>query len=734
MRKIYKTSLALFIGVFVYICIWLIPTDIHAEGLVAQGIAESSTTSVPQIRQKVITDIDELALYYMSQQVLDPLATNYGSFTDTPCYDIEGPYFERYSESPLSILAYAWSSPESKYYQDGTVLESVRRGLLCLCRLQCSTGGFPVGSEVETDGVTQPLGVQLQDYGDQPHQYFLGDSALYAYELVRDYLPDEDRQKIDTMLERLFEFSVIAPSNCSSRSVTYEGLAYPTSFYKERITIPRNELDGAARIDIVLRVEKIGNPKPTLWEASIGDMTLESDTAMINYNGINPYRLYTGWLPMSIATWHIDDVTKIMPYASKQGDHYEFDVTFRKVDDWDMENTYTIVRSQGDHEPTWISQDGQNWVEWPEDLAMQVWVYGNNADFVGTRLACANQETARLYLIHKSRWLFKVSNNASLLSLANHAFKSEVSLLTKASQDGIFPECNSVILQAVGVSNPQVQSSYGGWSPGHGLISMYFVGLVAEESHDANLIRLVQQSSNSLEYLIYDSREGYFVMNATAARDNNEVILTNSSKNLFALGFAALSNSPALEGILLRYESMSPLSYSDNPYPLFCHQIDCMPIVTLHRYLQDGPVDVLPMQQQEGFIKNFTKARLIVIKTRQHLYYISYGNSTPSGGCIADVFDLVTKEHEIKCQGASLDYGQPMFELKQPDGSSSAWDTQAHIRISSRRHSFKISVSGYLRKIDQTPTLPYTIIYDFFDTTLEVHAWLDGETYTGLGY
>jgi|GEM_PF-1797609 len=685
-----------------------------------------------KIRDDLITDIDDLSEYYLSKQVRELDAINYGSFTGIPSYKIDDPYMERYSESPLTVLAYAWSCPESRYYQDATVLKSVRLGLLCLYNVQCWTGGFPVGTEVEVDGAIQPFGVQLQDYGDTPHQFFLGDCALYAYNTVYDYLSETDKDKISTMLERLFEFSVIRPANHSARSLTYEGLAHPFDHYKEQVKVPKTVLDSAARVDIVLRVEKAGDPEAAIWEAHIGDQVLELDTTKINPNGINPYREYDPGNPcISIAVWQIDDVDQILPQARLSGEDYLLDIVFEKVAAWDIDDTYAIVRSQGDAEPTWISSDGQDWQQWKEDLALQVWVYGENTELVGSRAHSANQEAGRFYLIHKSRWLFDACGDARLLNLASQAFEKEAAVFGHMAEDGVFPESNDVIAEAVANSSLGQPSSYGGWSPGHGLISMYLVALIAEESHDPRLAALVQETSKSLEYLMYEDDEGYKVMNATTARDNNEVILTRSSKNLFALGFAVYSDSSAVKGILRKYLPLSPVDYLEKPYPLFAHQIDSMPIVSIHDNLEDRfGATMLPTQRTEGFIRNFPEAKLLAVKTRDYLYYISYGNATPSGGCIADKFDLATERHEILSTGASLDYGQPLFEIRDSAGSSSVWDTQAGIEILSDVYPFKVRFTGYLRYPDQTPTAPYVVEYTFLDDMVETQRWLNGEPYT----
>lgn len=670
-----------------------------------------------EIKQKVITDTNNLSSYYLSNQVQDQLAINYGSFTGTPSYDIDSPYMEMYSEAPLAVLAYAWNCPESTYYQDNAVLESIRLGLLSLCNVQCWTGGFPTGKELEIDKKIQPSGVQLQDYGDTPHQFFLGDCALYAYSIVRSHLPEDAQRKIDTMLERLFEFSVIRSVNYSTRSLTFEGFEYPQDYYyKEQVKIPKSVLESAARVDITLRIEKIGNPVPVTWRAYIGDKTLELDTKRINPNGINPYRQYEGWLPISVAVWQIDDVSEILPYGIPDSDDYLFNITFEKMSCWDRNNTYAIVRSRSNTEPTWISIDNGTWQPWDKDLALQVWVYGSNTELVGGEIFASNQEAGRFYLIHKSRWLFDITKNTLLYNLANEAFEKEVSIFARITKDGVFPESNQVIVNAAGDPGIRDQVFYGGWSPGHGFISMYLIGLVAKESQNPTLISLVRDSSEILEYLIYKDDEGYKVMNATTTRDNDEVILTNRSGNLFALGFIALTSAPALKSILAEYVSLNPVNYPDISYPLCIHQIDSMPIVSIYENLEDNfIIRKLPAEGGKRFIKNFPDAKLLAIKTRDYLYYISYGNATPSGGCIANKFNLITRQHEVLATGASLNYGQPLFELKNPDGSSSIWDTQADIEILRDEYPFEISFSGYLRHANQVPTDPYEIEYIFLD-------------------
>jgi len=695
-----------------------------AIGLIAALVSGPGESGQPNtflvdgasIRQSVTTDIDDLVSYYLSKQVLDPQAINYGSFSGSPCYSVEDNYMEMFNEAPLAMLAYAWSCPESSYYGDSETLESIRLGFSCLCNVQCSTGGFPVGREVLVGGEVQPAGVQLEDYGDDVHQFFLGDCMLYAYSKVRDSLPSDERQRIETALERLFEFCVIEPENYSTRCLVYESIEYPQEqYFREQVTVPRSVLESAARVDIVLRVLKIGDPEPTIWNVSIGEKTLSLETATgINPNDINPYREY-GWEPISVASWQVDQVEDILPSArlTADGGAYVFDVVVGRVDCWDEANCYAMVESIYDKEPTWTSVDGEEWQPVEKDLALQVWVYGNNTARVGTRASYANQEAGRFYLIHKSRWLFDIAGDAVLLDVADAAFQQEVAVFARIAKDGIFPECNEAITQATQDTN---QVCCGGWSPGHGFLSKYLIGLIAGESENAVVKSLAQKASSALEYLLYEEEEGYCVMNATSARDNNRAVVTGQVTNLLALGFVAASDSPALKSILGAYTPSNLLRAPNISYPLQAHQIDFMPIVTLHESVPDSlTVQQLPVQEEHRFIKNFARARLLVVKTANYLYYISYGGATPSGGCIAERFNLDTKQHEVTARGACLEYGEPLFELKSPGGSSSVWDTQTDIEIVSGEYPYEVVFTGYLKYPDQIPTDQFRIEYRFFD-------------------
>lgn len=680
-----------------------------AVTLLVLVLPSGSADYLVTVRQYVMQDLDQLAAQYMDRQVTDTGAVNWGSFSGEACYDPSDGFMEMFNEGPLIVLSHVWSSPDSRFYDDPEVLEAVKRCLLGLSRIQCWTGGLPVGREVESQGMISPEGVQLQDYGDLPHQFFLGGAIFQAYGVIEQKLDLETRDRIEIMLERLLEYCIIQPANYGNRSTLYEGQAATSNYYEEQIRVPKGKLETASRLDVVLRVHRIGEPSPSIWRAHVGAITLELDTRFINPNDVNPYREYTGWDPMTIAVWQVDDVQAILPYCSADGDDYIFNVIFDAVPDWTAENTYGIVRNQGNGGRTWISADRVSWHEWDEDLALQVWLYESNVDLVGTRSYVGNQEAGRFYLIHKARNTFAGSNEV-LADLAASAYSKEVAVFSRLTRDGVFPEPN-IVLQEAYPEGTIREDGFGGWSPGHGLLTNYFIAVIASESNHPQLLSLLQESEDIVERLMYRDQEGYKVMNSSTARDNNHTILSDQTRYLPALGFISLAGSHSLKSVILSYQSLAPADYEDNPYDLFVNQIDFACLTTVHKALRHSVrIRTLVNESSVTYMRVYSQVRLVVVKTPSHLYYMSYGCSTPSGGCITTKFNLMTKQHEVACRGASLDYGSPLHEIRAPDSSTTAWEIDAELEVIS---AHQIIFSGHLKHVNGEPTGPYRVVYDF---------------------
>jgi len=112
---------------------------------------------------------------------------------------------------------------------------------------------------------------------------------------------------------------------------------------------------------------------------------------------------------------------------------------------------------------------------------------------------------------------------------------------------------------------------------------------------------------------------------------------------------------------------------------------------------------------------------LISIKTKP-VFYLSYGNTTPTGGVITDIYYNQTNRHLFSGRGANLNhYGFGVLKNLN-NNFSNVWDKSSKYSLLSGSFPYKINIRGFLTNSSGSESqITHNTTYTFYDDYIEVN-------------
>ncbi len=279
--------------------------------------------------------------------------------------------------------------------------------------------------------------------------------------------------------------------------------------------------------------------------------------------------------------------------------------------------------------------------------------------------------------------------------------------------NGMMMEHNSVISSAGG-------GSKGGYSTNYQDITLWSLGRVNLYLNWQNITNILNNASELTYYQFQPYLNDFVVQAGYSTRQdfpNNIVYRYNStngldgSKEQHILWAFYLNNTWANQFQNETAKRLTPY------YPYNGRGIETWWLIELYNNWKSSSEQLTPVYNGARYLKTFSS--LVNIKTNPN-FYISYGNTTPTGGVIADIFVNSTNLHLTSGSGIS---STPLgLGILTSNNFSNGWDVNSRYTALSSTYPYKINFFGNITNISQSvSSTTYNITYTFYDNYLEVN-------------
>jgi len=299
----------------------------------------------------------------------------------------------------------------------------------------------------------------------------------------------------------------------------------------------------------------------------------------------------------------------------------------------------------------------------------------------------------------------------------NYSLKC-LSAIKGTMMGGVFGERSGVF-----ATNTPGNKNYLGYSSNYQHGTMQDLLLFYNLTQNETAKEMLNDSFNFLAYnLVYDSNNLKAQGARTTRSNTKQKFISPSNDSSFMLvpyGIFSSLNSYA-KRLLTLSQNTTNSSWTTYSCRYLCSR---QPLLSyLHWVTDTSPVKILPIENlTQRFFYNSPENQLVTIQTKGNTNYLSYGNSTPTGGVISTT-NKINTQVLFSGKGDNVNhYGLGVLKIPNTNASNGFYRLSNFI-IYSSSYPYKVGFEGNLSYPNETViNIDYNTTYTFYDDYIEVN-------------